>query len=74
MANEKNWVDSSVFILALLLHFQQSDVFQEYVFSLKHDRQSRRETKLKTEKTIRTMLQGTYKSFKESLGITCSFG
>ena len=68
-----DWVDSSVFILALLLHFQQNDVFQEDVFSLKRARKSTRETESKTEKTIKKMLEGTYKSFKKPLGIIYSF-
>lgn len=64
---EVDWVDSSVFILALLLHFQQNDVF-----SLKRARNSTGEIESKTEKTIKNMLEGTYKSFKKPLGILYS--
>ncbi len=67
------WVDSSVFILALLLHFQQNDVFQEDVFSRRRARRSTRETESKAKKTIRKMLESTYESFKKPLGIKYSF-
>ena len=66
--NDVNWVDSSVFILALLLNFQESGVFH-----LKGARRSTQTTKSRAKKTIVEMLEGTYKSFKEPLGIEYSF-
>ena len=64
-----DWVDSSVFILALLLRFQMNGVFH-----LQRARKSTSKTEPKTKRTIREMLEGTYKSFKEPLGIEYSFG
>ena len=63
-----SWVDSSVFILALLLYFQE-----EGVFYLKPNRTGIRETEPKPKRIISKMLEGTYKSFKEPLGIEYSF-
>ena len=68
-AEDVDWVDSSVFILALLLHFQKKGIFH-----LKRARSRTRKTEPKTEETIREMLEGTYKSFKKPLGIEYFFG
>ena len=56
-----SWVDSPVFILAVLLHFQE-----EGVFHLERDRNKT------IRDTIKTMLEGMYKSFETSLGIEYS--
>ena len=64
-----DWVDSSIFILALLLNFQN-----EGVFHLERVRKSTPKTEPKPEKIIRTMLESTYKSFEKPLGIEYSFG
>ena len=63
-----NWVDSSVFVLALLLRFQQEDVFH-----LQRARKSTEKTKPKPEKVIREMLKGTYRSFSKTLDIEFSY-
>lgn len=59
-----DWVDSSVFILALLLNFQEAGVF---------DLKTKKAALSKAKKTTECMLVGTYKSFRSSLGIVRSF-
>ncbi len=66
--NNVDWIDSSVFILALLLNFQKSKVFH-----LTHARSSTQAIESRAKKTINEMLEGTYKSFKGPLGIEYSF-
>lgn len=64
-SKEVDWKDASVFVFAMLLNFRESGVFQDGIM---------RETALgRAEDTVREMLNGTYKSFKDSLGIECSF-
>ena len=68
-AENVDWVDSSVFVPALLLHFQEKGIFH-----LKRARKSTPKTEPKSEEAIREMLEGAYKSFKKPLGINYSFG
>lgn len=68
-ANEVSWIDSSVFILALLLNFHSSKMFH-----LKRARQSTSRDQSLPEKIIEKMSKGAYKSIHESLGIEYSFG
>ena len=68
-SEDVDWIDSSIFILALLLHFQDKGIF-----NLKRARKRTSRTEPKTEETIREMLEGTYKSFKKPLGIEYDFG
>lgn len=56
------WADSSVFILALLLNFQEAEVFKLRKASLS-----------KAKRVIEDMLGGTYKSLGVSLGIDRAF-
>ena len=68
-AKEVDWIDSSVFILALLLRLQQSRVF--------HRRRIHKNTGVtqpKVEKVIKAMATGAYKSLARSLDIQYSFG
>lgn len=63
-SKEVDWKDASVFVFAVLLNFRESGVF--------HARM--RKTALgRAKDTVREMLNGTYKSFKDSLGVKCSF-
>ena len=63
-SKEVYWKDSSVFVFAMLLNFRESGVFQARM----------RKTALgRAKNTVREMLNGTYKSFKDSLGVECSF-
>ena len=57
------WVDSSVFILALLLNFQEAGVFQK----------PRKASLSEAKRVIDDMLGSTYKSLGVSLGIDSSF-
>ena len=68
-ANDVDWVDSSVFILALILNFHEAGVFH-----LQKDRSSTRITTPKTEKVVEKMLNGTYRSFGKSLAVKYCFG
>ena len=63
-SKEVDWKDASVFVFAMLLNFRESGVFQARM----------RKTALgRAKNTVREMLNGTYKSFKDSLGVECSF-
>ena len=66
--NNVDWIDSSVFVLALLLKFGESEVFY-----LKPARRNTQAIQTSAEKAIKKMLKTTYKSFKEPLGIEYSF-
>jgi hypothetical protein len=63
-----DWIDSSVFILALLLRFQSAKIFH-----LKRARTSNGTTKPKTEKIVQHMVSGVYKSLATSLGVQYHF-
>ena len=63
-----DWIDSSVFILALLLHFQEDEIFH-----LKGVPESTVQTDSKPQETLEEMLNGPYESFKNHLGIEYSF-
>ena len=65
---DADWIDSSVFILALLLHFQEDEIFH-----LKGVPESTVQTDSGPQETLEEMLNGPYKSFKKHLGIECSF-
>lgn len=58
------WVDSSVFILALLLNFQEAGVF---------DKKQRKASLSRAKRVIDDMLASTYSSLRVSLGIDSSF-
>lgn len=64
-----DWIDSSVFVLALLLRFQNSGLFH-----LKRARGNRGNTMPKVEKIVRDMVTGSYKSLAKSLGFQYNFG
>ena len=59
-----DWKDASVFVFAMLLNFRESGVFQA---------DTREAALARAKNTIRDMLNGTYRSFKDSLGVECSF-
>lgn len=63
-SEDVDWVDSSIFILALLLNFQEAGVF---------DLKTRNASLSRAKKTVDGMMRGTYKSFGSSLGIVKSF-
>jgi len=65
---DADWVDSSVFILGLLLRFKKDDIFH-----LKGVPKRTAETDSRPQKTLRKMLRGPYQSFKEHLGVKYSF-
>ena len=67
--NDVSWIDSAVFVLALMLNFHE-----EGVFHLERARSSSKETQSLPEKVTKSMLEGTYRSLGESLGVECSFG
>lgn len=63
-----DWIDSSIFVLALMLHFQEKEVF---------DRERKR-TDLevacsRAKDAVESMVEGTYESLAESLGVEYSF-
>lgn len=60
---EVDWIDSSVFVLALLLYFDHYDIL---------NRNSKWKKSLRN--VIEEMLSGAYKSFLEPLGIEYSIG
>ena len=63
-----DWIDSSVFILALLLRFQEDEIFySEDVL------ESTAELASGPRETLKEMLKGPYKLFKRHLGIESSF-
>jgi|GEM_PF-1794188 len=64
-----DWVDSSVFVLALLLRFQAQGFFH-----LKRARRNTGNTMPMAEKTISEMTNGAYKSLAKSLGLEYNFG
>lgn len=64
-----DWIDSSVFVLAMLLKFQS-----ESVFHLKRARSTTGNTTTRAQKVLQEMAGGKYKSLMESLGVTYSFG
>jgi len=64
-----DWIDSSVFVLALLLKFQSSGVFH-----MKRARTSTGVTTPKAEKVVQEMKLGPYKSLMKSLSVQYSFG
>lgn len=59
-----DWVDSSVFVLAVLLRFQDGGIFH-----LKRARTNRGNTMPKTQRIIEEMVNGNYKSLAKSLGV-----
>jgi hypothetical protein len=67
-ANNVNWIDSSIFVLALLLRFQEQEVY--------HSRTARRVTETtepEVKRVVKEMIEGTYKSLALSLGVEHSF-
>jgi hypothetical protein len=64
-----DWIDSSVFVLALLLRFQSAGVFH-----MKRARTSTGLTTPKVEKIVQDMKAGPYESLMKSLGVQYSFG
>jgi hypothetical protein len=64
---EVDWVDSAVFILALLLRFQSEKVFHLQRISKGPD------TTSKPEKVLSSMENGTYKTLMKSLGVQYNF-
>ena len=67
-ADEVDWVDSSMFVLAMLFKLHQ-----EKVLSPKRARQSTRAKRSRTETVITTMINGPYASMAESLGLRTAF-
>jgi hypothetical protein len=63
-----DWIDSSVFILALLLHFQSAGIFH-----LKRARANTGVTQPRTQKVVQEMVSGVYRSLAESLGVQYHF-
>lgn len=67
-AHEVNWIDSSIFILALLSRFQE--------YGVCHLRRARRSTETAQPRLMRVvedMTEGTHKSLAQSLGVEYSF-
>jgi hypothetical protein len=67
-SKDVSWVDSSIFVLALLLRFQQHGVFH-----LKRARKSTGLTQPKAEKVLEEMKDGPYKSLWDYLGVESTF-
>ncbi len=63
-----SWVDSSVFVLAMLLRLQESNIFH-----LRRARKSSGSTQGRAEKVIEDMATRVYKSLVDSLGLQYSF-
>jgi hypothetical protein len=61
-----DWVDSTVFVLALLLQFQQAGVFHH------RDGKKTSSTQSRVKRTIRGMKSGSYASLMNHLGIEFS--
>ena len=67
-ADKVDWVDSSMFVLAMLFRLHQDNVL-----SLKRARPSTKKTTSRTETVIRTMIDGAYSSMAKSLGVQTAF-
>jgi hypothetical protein len=67
-ASEVNWIDSSIFILALLLRFQEEEVYNPC-----RARRATETAKHKAERVVDEMIKGTYKSLAKSLRVNYSF-
>ena len=67
--DDVDWVDSTMFILSLILKYQDDNVFE-----LQRARKTTNKTKCQSQKTLEHMLDGAYKSFKDKLGIRYCFG
>ena len=67
-ADEVDWVDSSMFVLALLFKLHQ-----ESVLSMKRARSSTENTTSRTETVIAVMIKGPYASMAKSLGVQTAF-
>ena len=68
-ANEVDWVDSSMFVLAMLFKLHQGGVL-----SLKRATQSTEARRSRVENVIRAMIDGPYASMAKSLGVRTAFG
>ena len=67
-AEEVDWVDSSMFVLAMLFKLHQEDVF-----NLKRARRSTDVKRSRAETVISDMIEGPYASMKDSLGVRTAF-
>ncbi len=67
-AEEVDWVDSSMFVLAMLFKLHQ-----EEVLNLKRARRSTKATRSRAESVIIEMTKGLYASMARSLGVQTSF-
>ena len=67
-AEEVDWIDSSIFVLAMLFKLHQ-----ENVLHLKRARRSTKATISRAEKVITTMIKEPYASMAKSLGVRTEF-
>ena len=67
-ADEVDWVDSSMFVLAILFKLHQEDVLK-----LKRARPSTPARRSRAETVITTMIAGPYASMAKSLGVRTAF-
>ena len=67
-AEEVDWVDSSMFVLAMLFKLHQ-----EKVLNLKRARHSTDARRSRAETVITTMIEGPYASVADSLGVRTAF-
>ena len=68
-AEEVDWVDSSMFVLAMLFKLHQGGVL-----SLKRATRSTKARRSRVEIVIRTMIDGPYASMAKSLDVRTTFG
>ena len=68
-SEDVDWVDSTMFILAVLLRFHS-----EEVMSLKRIRRTTKTSISRAQKVLDEMKNGAWKSLAESLGVTSYFG
>ena len=67
-ADRVDWVDSSMFVLAMLFRLHQDNVL-----SLQRARSSTKKTTSRTEAVIKAMIRGPYYSMAKSLGVQTAF-
>jgi len=68
-AKRVDWIDSSVFILSLLLYLQQAGIFH-----LQRARKKTGVTQPRAQTVFEAMISGSYRSLAESLDVKHSFG